>query len=811
MKKFSILTLLLVVLTLTGCKKEMVTCTFLAEAEPTADSKGDAKTQLNGESVITWDRDDQISVRSFNQKDKVVATFKAGGETTSEGKGPEAIFTADVESKYTYDGETQFIALFPHSEKNDLGTGDNPTVYIDIPTEQDYINDNTFGRTAFPMVAYGGDKDGSISRVLFHNLAGIVRIQLYSDLEKSLTSIVFEEVSGKYISGNFEVNNYKTNSPSVTPKANGEYNTPQKTLTINFNNNCTLNSTDIKTFYLPLPAQKVANNEVEYSVKMTVNAGDYHFVKTFTVPIRRNCITKLPALHVTSWTNITDGQGSSTPTIVGSGTNERPFLIYTVDDLILVRDVFNGTRMLNGKDITTEKCYFRIMRPDIKLTNDNWPVESASSTRGAIVFNGHLSYGANQTSSEPGIENNSDVPLFYSISNNSTVTGLTVRGSTTITTDNPVTFSPFCLTNEGSIRNCHVSRTAKYVIEYDGDPANASQVGLAGLCVTNYGEIVGCGCGATLVANNVGGICLENMNRDNIKGSIRDCYASSPMKVYTIGSNTTTICAARAGGICYNNQGGSITGCYFAANSAQAIETSWGGISYYFRAGEITNCYVASSGVMQSNTSVGGIVHTMEGGTLDYCRNDADVMNVLGGSAGLGGIVNTLNGATAEVRNCIRYSSTGTFNCVAGPLGGVVALLNAGKVYNSAFYGDMSRASVPQKGAFVGDMRGGTIANCYAIQTPALGPNTAFVGSKDETNCTIAHCYGQIAIEENDVECVAEYNASTITGLLNGWKKYPDNTNIATDTYRQWVQTNGNPPQITTQNAYLPTTSKRRR
>lgn len=811
MKKFSILTLLLVALTLTGCKKEMVTCTFLVEAEPTAESEGDAKTLLNSESVITWDEEDNISVRSLSQKDMVMATFSSSGGD----KGEKAIFTAEVNKNDEYDNQSQFIALFPHSENNDLGTGNNPTVYIDIPTEQDYVSDNTFGRTAFPMVAYGGDKDGSISRVLFHNLAGIVRIQLYSDEAKSLSSIVFEEVSGKCISGSFKVNDYKTNSPSVTAEANpneNKPNSPQESLTINFNKtSCTLNSTDIKTFYLPLPAQKVENNEVVYSVKMTVNSGTSRFIKTFTVPIRRNCITKLPALHIKSWNNDGTGHGTGTPTLAGSGTNERPFLIYTVDDLKLVRNIFNGDGQLNGKNIKNEKCHFRIMRPDIVLTQENWPDGNSPTTRGAITFNGYLSYGANQTSSEPGIENNSDVPLFYSISNNSTVTGLTVRGSKTIFTNDPVTYSPFCLTNNGTIRNCHVSRTAEYVIEYDGDPANASQVGLAGLCVTNIGEIVGCGCGATLVANNVGGICLENTNRDNIKGSIRDCYASSPMKVYTIGSNTTTICATRAGGICYDNVDGTIKGCYFAANSAQAIETSWGGISYYFRAGEITNCYVASSGVMQSHTSIGGIVHTMEGGTLDYCRNDADVMNVHSGSAGLGGIVNTLNGANAEVRNCIRYSSTGTFNCVSGPLGGVVALLNAGKVYNSAFYGDMSRASVPQKGALVGDMRGGTIANCYAIQTPALGPNTAFVGSKAETNCTIAHCYGQIAIVESNVECVAEYNASTITGLLNSWKKYPDDTDIATDTYRQWVQTNGNPPQITTQNAYLPTTSKRRR
>ena len=806
MKKISILTLLLVALTLAGCKKEMVKCSFLAEAEPTADSKGDAKTQLNSESVVTWTSGDEITVRSLDQTGSVVATFSTGGAIDSE--DPKAIFTAEVETKYTYDGNTRFIALFPHSEKNDLGKGESPTVYIDIPTEQDYVNDNTFGNTALPMVAYGGTKDGDISRILFHNLAGMVRIQLYSQEEKNLTSITFEEISGKYISGNFEVNDYQTSSPSVTPCENtGNENKPKNTLKINFDNNCTLKSTELKTFYLPLPAQKVQNNEVEYSIKMTVNAGSSRFVKSFTVPIRRNGTTKLPALNITSWNNDGTGNGSANPTLAGNGTIERPFLIYSVDDLKLVRDIFNGNGQLNGVDIKNGKYHFRIVRSDIELTQDNWPVESATTTRGAISFNGYLTYGANQTSSDPGIGNSSDVPLFYSISDGSSVIGLTVRGDKTIFTDDPVQYSPFCFINNGNITNCHVSRTSTYVIEYDGEPTNATQVGLAGLCVTNSntGKISGCGCGATLVANNVGGICLQN------NGIIQDCYASSPMKVYTIGSNTTTICAARAGGICYNHESGTITGCYFAANSAQAIETSWGGIAYYLSAGQITNCYIASSGVMQSYTSVGGIVHTMTGGKLDYCRNDADVINVLGGTSGLGGIVNTLNGDNAEVRNCIRYSPTGTFHCSVGPIGGVVALLNAGKVYNSAFYGDMSRSSVAQKGAFVSRMQGGTIANCYALQTTDLGPNTVFVGNMAESGCTIAHCYGQI--ETTGVEL---YDADEIKDNLNGW---PSATGAGWpgtgDTYRQWVQTTTNdvpnPPQLTTQENYLSTPGKRRR
>lgn len=774
---------MLAALVLTGCKKEMYHNTFLAVAEPTAESR-DSKTELVDESVVVWKGGDQISVRTTTQTKQYMAEF------SNENASSKAVFETEAQED-KYNGDSKFIALFPYSENDDLGTGDdeNTHVVVDIPQSQTYVNDNTFGGTALPMVAYGGVNDGSISRIQFHNLAGLVRLQLCSDEAKSLSSISFQTTGQNYISGGFEVMNFRTNNPTLTPNTTGKGARPSNTLTIDFSeSSCTLGS-EPKTFYVPLPAQA---GDVSYSIMMTVNAGGQSVQKSFTVPIRRNAITKMPVLRITSWEN----GGSTEATIAGNGTKERPFLIYTVADLKKVRDVFNTrTESLNGKEIWNEKCYFHIMTSTIVLTKDNWPT-TASVTRGAMQFNGHLVYNATQNSANPGIENSSEVPLFYSISEGSTVTGLTVRGNLIISTSQDRTFSPFCLTNNGEIKNCHVSRSASYVMDYDGENINDDGgvlVGVGGICVTNSstGKIKNCGCASTLVGPDVAGICLDN------QGSIKDCYAASPMLVFGTGNTGLSVCSIRAAGVCYKN-GGTINGCYFAANSAHPIDASWGGIAYY-NAGDITNCYIATSGVMQSNTSVGGIVHTMTAGTLDYCRNDADVMYVLGGSAGLGGIVNTLNGANAEVRNCIRYSSTGTFNCVSGPLGGVVALLNAGKVYNSAFYGDMSRASVPQKGAFVGRMQAGTIANCYAIQTPALGPNTAFVGSKAETNCTIAHCYGQIAT--TGVELYDEVD--NILEALNGW------TAPAASTYFQWDGTTTTPP-ILNPNKYI-STSKRRR
>lgn len=772
MKKFSFLSLMLVALLFAGCQKEMVTNTILAVAESSSDND-ESKTSLVNESLVKWQENDEISVRSLTSNKSVKATFKY-----SSGDNKAVFETEPVTDKY--DQNTRFIALFPYSEANDLGSGDTLlNVRLDIPTEQVYAGDETFGKTALPMVAHGGTADGSLSRIQFHSLAGLARIQMRSTEEKNLSSITFEEVTTgtpRYIAGLFKVKDYDQHDPYLEAISGSS----TRVLTIRFDETFTLGN-ELKSFYLPLPAQKINGHDIVYAIRMTVRTTDgKEMSKTIgSLPISRNSITRMAALNITSWE-----EGTAEVSIVGNGTADRPFLIYTTADLVKVRDAFNGNIPLNGVNLKGENsfCYFRIMRSDITLD-----AEQGWTTYG-IDFKGDMSYAAN-TSTTPGITNNTTIPLFSAIAAGSKVSGITVKGGSTQTLQGAdAAFSPFCRTNNGTIWNCHISNDAQYVMNSDGN----GTVKLAGICYQNNGTINGCGCGGTLKAMNVAGICYEN------NGTIKDCYAASPMKVFTTNSSDAIVSAStRAAGICYDNKSGAtVEACYYAANASRTLVTSWGGIAYQ-NAGTVKKCYVANSGVMQSTTSVGGIVHTMTGGLLDGCQNEADVMNVTGGSAGLGGIVNTLSGG--EVRNCLRYNVGGSFTCTAGPIGGVVATMSGSdtKVYNSAYYGDMSLSNVSVKGAFVGDMQNGLIENCYAIQNTALGSNTPFYGNK--TGGTLTHCYGQV-----EATGVALYNASTILGGLNGWTGAP-----TANTYCKWVQADGNPPTFSTSEYF--TASKKRR
>ena len=745
---------LLALMLLAGCNKESATFKFLAQSEIPQTGDG-SKTRLVNESLVYWEVGDTIDAWRVGGSGKLQLVF-SGFESN-----PKALFEPqNSEAKFGGSGNV-FFTLFPHNDGNSFG----PTPTIVFPAQQKYVDDYTFGKTACPMVAYGGEvDDAGVVRMLFHNLCGIVRIQLRNEAstasEVTLQHVQFISGGGNLpLSGKFAVRDYDKSNPYVEPASSGTSNT----VTIS-NINRTIGN-DLLTFYLVLPAGQAAT---PYHLTMLVSAVSgserLYLSKQFTVNIRRNGITKMPSLTIDSWSADESGSGGTTSVgLSGNGTPSRPFLIYTVDDLLKVRYAFNKTNPINGVDVNANACTFKIMRSDIVLDNSVWD-------EGIKNFKGTMIYGANQTGTI-GVRNNTKVPIFESIGANGVVENLTVWGSHEWTDNDGTPFSPLCNVNHGHIVNCRLSDNASYVMT----TSSSDDVGMAGICVTNHGTISGCGCRATLVAPSVAGICWQN------SGSIVACYTSSPMQV-VLGNNH----AVRAAGICYKNSA-LVKDCYFASNINAPIATAWGGLVYQNNAnGTVSHCYVDASGIIQSTASVGGIVHTMVGGTVDNCWNDADLMNVQGGSGGLGGIVYVMQGG--EVRNCIRYRPMGSITCTgSGVVGGVVARMSGGAILNSAFYGDLSQSTAAAKGAFAGSLSGGRVENVYALQAVPLGPTTSFYGTRSG-NPIFYHCYGQLEVA-GDVTTVPD---AELSGLMNAHVWSPG---LTPSNYMSWDE--AAPPMLT--------------
>ena len=733
MKKIPIITLLVLLLA-TGCQKEERAYRFLAVAEVPGNPNEEEKTALVNESYIHWQLDDEISVANTNNE-MVSAKFTYGSDEE------EAIFEIQNDQHKMIESD-EFVALFPHHANNSI-QGTNATIYLE--SEQGYANDGTFAPKAVPMAAYRDGASGvELVRIQFHNLFGLVRVQLIDGTtnKKQLSNITFTS-NDKNLAGYFSVNGITSSTPSLSA-GNGS-----KTVTITPDSPLSFSGNTPLTFYLSLPALS-GTGSTSYSITMTANTTDNHHVtRQFSVSINRNGITKLPALIVTGWSN-TENSGSTTSGISGNGTIHRPLLIYTADELVKLRDACNSNSTdFNGADLTTSNWYVKIMRSDIVLDNDNWTVPFQN-------FRGQMSYAATQNTSNPGITNNSSYPIFNEIATRANVDGLIVKGSRSITVQasSQATFSPLCNINNGNILHCGIAAGASYIL------SGSSATSMGGLCVTNNGVILGSNCRATLVAGKVGAICLEN------NGTIKACQTPSPMQAAS-GTNRAT----SAAGICHTNNG-TINDCYFAANTSKS-QTQWGGIVYTNNENAtIELCYVDAAGVIQSSTSVGGIVHTNYG-TVNNCWNDAELIV---DANGLGGIVHTLAGG--EVRNCYR-NTTASLTCKAGPAGGLVASLTGGALRNCYAYCNISSSTTPSKGIVAGNIgSNATIENCYGRQLSTTD-NIPFYS---QNNGTLINCFHHLT-------------------TANGLSTYTDATELASqlnsystqlgDSYYGWTVSNG--------------------
>lgn len=771
---FSVASLLLFV----GCEKDVQKSSFEFNAiaeRPTSDDG--AKTHLVNEQYVYWDEGDVISLASdFEYGDDVaMATLvrRVGG---SEFNG---MFQAELS-----ESASKFLALYPYNEGNviNYSGGSFSDVTMMFPKEQRFTTDNTFGVDACPMVAYNVSGEYPF-KLLFHNLCGFARIQIFSSIDpKQINSISFTETSTtpKQISGPFSVRNFDNYDPYLVPTdatgGNLSCNIPVSFTVGN-------GTSGLLTCYLALPALDPAsgsNGATTYTITMTVrNTANQQCKKVFSVPIRRNGITMMPALDITMWSE--SGSGSADASIAGIGTQDRPFKIYTAQELLQVRDAINANSTINSKTITSN-TYFKIMRSDIVLNNTDDPFDpnDVAWTQGIRNFQGHFIYGASN-SSNPGITNNSNCPLFESITENGVVQGITIKGTMERTTTDVFDFSPLCYTNRGSIIDCVIASDARFSVT----STNASTCGVAGICRDNYGSIQGCGCKGSLFASNhaVAGIVLHN------RGSLSACYISSPMMAL----NGTLY----AGGICYENtSNGSISDCYFAANISTS-NAHWGGIAYS-NAGSITHCFVDHSGILHTDKSVGGIVNVNTAGSIDYCFNQTDLM--YGGQAGmtgggLGGIVNRMSGG--EIRNSYCNIPTVSFTLTSGYGGGFVADMSGGAIKNCYSYLDLHNDGGSAVGSFVGRITGGEIVNCYGYEVLDGGRNFYGQGSDE----FISHSYVYLA-------SAAKKKGARKDGAITPFDATQDAYQTLALNLNEWVTSNGSPYRAWNQSGFsIPTLS----
>lgn len=760
MKKFT--WLLLGALCLAGCAKEkmifpriMMTMDQLITDE---EGNGEKIALYHNEEWLKWEEEDSTRVYSISSDDKYIggALFHYetgttdrvaymhlddGQEGLPEGNHYFSVFPADIGTNYSSGaslGVNNFVINLPASReyrKNIAG---------------DSYADSSFGHNALPMVSYLNNPEPQ--NMEFHMVAGMMRIQFWGKdatpwkVKKiTLQSVnipgdgIHTEREGTNtlvlaLSGNFNVKRLIFSNPYLAESWVGANNAAAK-VSYTFKDDVarTLSSTapgQLWTFYIPLPAQSTDKDKVTtYKLMMTLELQNNsskdptkkYLMKGITVDIRRQCLTMMPAIGFSDDDlSATDTWVSATGTsigLVGNGTYKRPYRIYTAHELDLVREAFKTAAksktapVINGQTVTSN-TYFEIVRSDIHLvtpaqydsiqtaeqtsnpsyqiSNDNRIVQW---TEGIIGFTGNMSFrtavtGDGSGSGNNSILNTSTTPLFESITANGRIDRLQVRGN--ILYGGTEVFSPLCYENHGTMNDCHAKCNVT--------TTNANAKGLAGLCVINYGSIYG-GANESPLATD-GEVCgCVYINYGIVQGSFS---LSSAIPV-----------GDKIAGICMHNYG-TLQYCQVESNIDPHSTGNWGVIAYY-----------------NHDSTVNGTAYH---GIIDRCISSGSVVFSTTGS--IGGIVHTNN---SVVKNC---SNKVTLRGATGNVGGIVAYMYGGEVYNSDAEGShwidgtggSTLGHVAQNaGGIVGYLKAGTISNCYnQCRVDGATNSGGIVGNFDE-------------------------------------------------------------------------------
>lgn len=714
-KAFTTIAFVLAMVGFSACEEELVHNQFSFNATVEGlSTTDDSKVYLLDEQWIYWELGDRISIGSDSHTGNYIGDLINTGAPDWEGFNGVFITELPWDSKY-------FVGLFPYSENNVIskaGGAGNSTGFsaqIDLPSVQPFRTssagghdgDHTFNRNIYPMVAlYDGhwdDEPGSVAYNLdFHSLAGIVRLQFYDATgsnDKKIRRVTVTSAD-KQLCGLFNVQGLYTAQPYLSATDNSS----NHTITLDCGEDGRrLDS--ILSFYLVLPALGNSGVTTSYALSVTLETTDGETcTKNITsVPVRRTGIAYMRALEVTDWES-----GSTAVRLSGNGTAERPFRIYSATDLIYLRNCYNadtavGTpRTINGRPITGH-TYIRIMRTDIALTNSNW-------TTGISNFVGHMTDVSNSVSNLPGITNNSTYPLFASIKAGGVVEGITVKSAIPSYTG-VGNFSPFCVENHGTLRNCVLSSTSSVV---------STSASLAGIVVRNSstGVVEGCHCDGSLSAdgNAVGGVCLQN------EGTVTGCFV-----------NTLAVpAAATVGGIVHSNTG-TVTDCYFASRITSG-SSNWGGIVYgNDTPGIIERCYYSSTAVITTSGTAGGIVHDLTNNKINRCRFEGSIL-----AASAAGIAHTVSGGS--VINCYVDASAAQLRG-DDAAAGLVAYLSDGSIDNSFVHRSSITGTAVSTvlGGVVASVTGGTVVNCYSYESHNLYGATTLTGSA--LTAAFVHCY----------------------------------------------------------------------
>lgn len=269
-----------------------------------------AKMYVDASRYTHWTSGDQVNING------------AGNTCPVDLSGAKAKITGVPNSSEGY------LAVYPAGIASYFGTY-AVSFSVTLPSTQPYSEDGSGNQVIkAPMYAYCANGKTTLS---FHNLCSLLKVTINNDRSEDITmqSITVTSSNGK-LSGAGTVSGAKTDSPSLSM---GSGATSYDYVTLDFSGGTyTVSQGTSKDYYIVLPAFETS--DITVSV-VAIGAGTLELDKmTSDAALTANSIVQGPTLALNSVAYI--------------GTEENPYKINNLDDLIAFRTRVNGGTTYEG-------------------------------------------------------------------------------------------------------------------------------------------------------------------------------------------------------------------------------------------------------------------------------------------------------------------------------------------------------------------------------------------------------------------------------------------------------------------------------
>jgi thiol-disulfide isomerase/thioredoxin len=512
----------------------------------------------NGVSSILWSEADELAVFLDGKSQAIPFQLTEGAGTK------QAVFKGGGSG-------SSYVAFSPSKMVSSL-VGDN--VRINLPLEQAY-QEGTFANGVYPMLA-----SDSSPNLTFSNLASILRLSITG--KHKVTRIVFRPAQS---------------SIKVCGQATASVTNKQLNVTSNGKDSLVLtvpevqlSQTEPTDFYLVLPPQTYTGG---FTVRVYTNERymDKTLASDFTLV--RSQMHKADAFVFQP-----SGLDVST-SLKGSGTDNDPFLVESLEDLVFLRDAVNAGKSIGDVDAATASYQ---LTADIDLSlvcsavsKQSWTPIGTEASPFQGTFNGgnHLVKGLY-------INSNGNNKGFFGKAQASYICHLQIDGNVT-STGQYTSLVVGSLTG-GNVAYCTVSGqvSGRY---YTGGVAGQVRNGQINDCV-NRSEV------KASQAQFVGGVA-------------GDVFLNGPISCVNYGTVTATDGSGDVGGIA-GETGGPAGNCVNYGDVTSSDGYHVGGIFGIHQARDMYNC--RNYGNVSGRQEVGGITgRSLQQGLIYNCLNEGAV------------------------------------------------------------------------------------------------------------------------------------------------------------------------------------------